>query len=103
MNYEAVQMANLLSKLEDKFNLNVDKVHMLCMMVGRWNSSGEVKITDVLKSFTRTSRATTHRAIKELVSDKLIKEVKSPDDRRTKYLVPGAKFDRYIRTIGEML
>lgn len=103
MNYEAIQMANLLDKLEDRFNLNTAKVHMLRVMVDRWNASGAVKITDILKTFTRTSRATTHRAIKELVSDKLIKEVKNSDDRRTKYLVPGAKFDRYIRTIGEML
>lgn len=103
MNYEAIQMANLLDKLEAKFNVDANKVQMLRMVVDCWAMGGSMKVTDMLKNYQRTSRATTHRVLKELVSSKLLREQQDTNDRRVRYLMPGAKFDRYIRTIGEML
>ena len=103
MNHASIQLSDLLCKLEDKFNIDAHKVHMLRMAADCWGVEVKVRVTDLLEMYQRTSRATTHRAIKELVSSKLLQEQGDKEDRRVKFLTPGAKFNKYEQAIKEGL
>ena len=101
LNDAVVALSNTLWRVKDKFGVNSHKVHMLRMMVEWWDSGRPIKVTQVMDLYTDTSRAITHRMIRELVSSKLLKEQPSKDDKRVKFLVPGAKFDAYAKAIKE--
>jgi len=103
MNQELTKLALLLTKLEAKFDIDVEKVHLLNTVNSRWTSDKTVRVTDLLKAYTRTSRATTHRMIKELVSDKLLAFGYDDEDKRAKYLNPGAKLDKAITEIQKVM
>lgn len=94
-----LSLSELLRRLDSKFKVNTEQLHMLSLAAAYWKTNTPLKVTDVLMMFTRTSRATTHRAIKSLVHNKLLQEQASKEDKRIKYLVPGAKFDKYAEEI----
>ena len=103
MNHELTTLALLLSKLETKFGVDVEKVHLLNLVNSRWNASKTVRVTDLLKAYTRTSRATTHRMVKELVSGKILAFSYDEEDKRAKYLIPGAKFKKATTEIQKVM
>lgn len=100
---EAIKLSNLLLRLENKFNVTEDGVHMLRIVKDEWDAHEPVRVTDILKKFTRTSRATTHHTLRELVSARLLREETTPDDKRVKYLVPGPKFAKYEEEIKKVM
>lgn len=97
---DVVGLSNTLWRVEDKFNVDHHKIHMLRMLVEWWDYGRAVKTTDMLNSYDGVSRATAHRMVKELVSNKILKNVPSTDDKRVKNLVPGQKFEAYAKAIG---
>lgn len=96
---EIVALSDVLDRLETKFDLTQHKVHILRMMVDRWEKNTPVYVLDVVNGFDRLSRATTHRMLKELVSVKLVKETVGAHDRRTRLLTPGAKFESCLKEL----
>ena len=95
-------LSDQLWMLEEKFNVDAHKVHMMRCAVDVWESdSGGLRVTDLLSLYTSTSRATTHRMIRELIASKLLKGISSIEDKRVKLLVPGQKFEAYVKAIGD--
>jgi hypothetical protein len=97
------QLSGLLGRLESKYGLNYHKVRMLSIASVYWEEGALVRVGDILNAYEDTSRATTHRAIRELVSSKVLREEVSGDDRRVKFLQPGLKFDVLLKDIGKLL
>lgn len=97
------QLGGLLGRLESKYGLNYHKIRMLSIASVRWEEGAPVRVGDILDAYEGASRATTHRAIKELVSIGLFREKIPTDDLRVKFLQPGLKFDALIKDIGKLL
>ena len=97
------QLSGLLGRLESKYGLDYHKVRMLSIASVYWEEGAPVRVSDILNVYEDTSRATTHRAIRELVSVGLFREKIPADDRRVKFLQPGLKFDVLLKDIGKLL
>ncbi len=95
-----VGLSNTLYRLHTTFNVDQHKVHMMGLLVGWWDAGYPVRVTDVLNSYEDVSRATAHRMVKELVSNKILKTAPCADDKRIKFLAPGQKFEAYAKAIG---
>jgi DNA-binding MarR family transcriptional regulator len=82
---------------KDKFGLNPFEVIILDEVIRK----GEVTIMALLDEFWRTSPATTHKHIKNLISRKMLKLEVSPTDGRVKVLKEGCKFKELAKYLGE--
>ena len=96
------QLSGLLGRLESKYGLDYHKLRMLSIASVYWEADMPVRVTDILNMYEGASRATTHRALKELVSVGLFREKIPTDDKRVKFLQPGLKFDVLIKEIGKL-
>lgn len=97
------QLGGLMARLETKYDMNPHKLRMLSIASMYWEEDVPVRVTDILNAYEDASRATTHRAIRELVSVGLFREKIPDDDRRIKFLQPGLKFDALLKDIGKLL
>jgi len=97
---KVVALSDMLRRLKDKFEVNSHKVHLLRVAATYWDDDAKLKVTDLVYGYTYTSRAITHRMVRELVSSKLLKETPSKEDKRVKFLSPGAKFEAFAQAIG---
>lgn len=97
------QLGGLLARLEHKYGMDYHKLRILSMTSVYWEGDVPVRVTDILNAYEDASRATTHRAVRELVSVGLFREKIPDDDRRIKFLQPGLKFDALLKDIGKLL
>lgn len=81
----------LITKLETKFGLDQHKLHLLGIADEYWDTGRAARVTDLLNAYEGTSRATTHKAIKELVDAGMFTLIDSRDDKRVKFVAPGKK------------
>jgi uncharacterized protein YunC (DUF1805 family) len=88
---KVLKWANTIGKLEKTFALDMNKIHLLGIADGYWAKGGAVKVTELLKLYNGASRATTHRAIQELVEAGLMHMVGNNEDKRVRLLHPGKK------------
>lgn len=88
---KVLEWANTIGKLEKTFGLDLHKIHLLGIADKYWVKGSAVKVTELLKLYDGTSRATTHRAIQELVGAGLLHMVGSDEDKRVRFLHPGKK------------
>lgn len=98
---EAKTLSDFLLRLENKLSIDTEKVHLLGIAANAWAGGKDLRVTDLLELSQRTSRATTHRMIKELVSQKIFQVAKSDEDKRTRQLIAGPKFVKYTEAIGK--
>lgn len=96
------QLGGLMARLEAKYDMNPHKLRMLSIASVYWEADMPVRVTDILNMYEGASRATTHRALKELVSVGLFREKIPTDDKRVKFLQPGLKFDALTKEIGKL-
>ena len=80
-----------INKLEKTFELDLTKIHLLGIADKYWVKGTAVKVTELINIYHGASRATTHKAIKELVDAELLHMVSSEDDGRVRFLHPGKK------------
>ena len=83
--------AGTIAKLEKTFGLDLNKIHLLGIADEYWTKGSAVKVTELLKIYNGASRATTHKAIQELVEVGLLHMVGNDEDRRVRFLHPGKK------------
>lgn len=83
--------ANTIAKMERTFGIDITKIHLLGIADDYWRGGAAVKVTELINIYDGASRATTHKAIKELVESGLLHMVDSEDDRRVRFLHPGKK------------
>ena len=95
----ASSMRWMLNKLDDRFNIGENEIHLLGIAADYWVDNKSLRVTDLLEVHTRTSRATTHKAVRALVKSNLLKETQSKGDKREKFLTAGTKFAMYVKTL----
>lgn len=83
--------ATTLHKLEKSFGLDMTKLHLLGVADKYWVRGSAVKVTELINIYHGASRATTHKAIKELIEAELLCMVGSEEDGRVRFLHPGKK------------
>ena len=86
-----LKWSTTITKLEDTYGLDLNKIHLLGIAGKTWNKGGTLRVTDLMGTYQGASRATTHKAIKELVDKELFHVVSSEDDGRVRFLHPGKK------------
>lgn len=96
-------VSSALTAVAKKYEVDSHKLHLLALIEAPWSLGNPLRITDLIKIYTGTSSATTHKAIKELVAAKLLKEVDSKHDKRERFLHPGAKFSCLEKDFGVWL
>ena len=85
---------------EDKYGINPISL-MIIDYVLEEEKVREVTIMNLLESFWRTSRATTHKYFKKLVAKKIFVLKRSKVDGRVKIIEKGSKFDEFIAYMEE--
>ena len=86
--------AAILSLLETKYGIDSHKLQLLGLAQAHWEQDIRLRVTDLLKSYSGTCRAITHRSIKELEDAKMFKLVSGGEDKRERLVHPGAFFSR---------
>jgi DNA-binding MarR family transcriptional regulator len=81
----------MMTKIENKFGVDAHKLHLLGIADEYWARGSAVRVTELIDKYEGASRATTHKAIKELVSADFLRMVGDDNDRRVRYLHPGKK------------
>jgi hypothetical protein len=86
--------SNKINKLEETYGVDVHKMHLLGIAEKAWGKKTPLRVTDLLDTYQNAARATTHKAIKELVEGELLHMVGSEDDGRVRFLQPGRKLSQ---------
>jgi len=98
---EITAASTLLTKLRIRFGVDEHKIHVMGLVARCWERGESVKVMELIKMYKRTSTATTHKAVQELVSNRLIKKQPSKEDKRVVYIVPGMQMKNYIKVLRE--
>lgn len=98
-----ITVSSALTVVAKKYGIDNHKLHLLALIEGQCGLGSPLRVTDLIKKYAGTSPATTHKAIKELVGAKLVKEVDSKHDKREKFLHPGSKFSCLEKDFGVWL
>lgn len=89
-----LKWSTTITKLEDTYGLDLNKIHLLGIAEKAWSKGGTVRVTDLIGIYRGASRATTHKAIKELIDKELFHMVGSEEDGRVRFLHPGKKLSQ---------
>lgn len=90
------RLSVLLHDLKQEFGIDEHKIHLLGMVdtVYKDNNGDAVNVTTLIEMYDGTSRATTHKAIKDMVAQDLLRLENSTDDGRVRWVYPGKNFAR---------
>lgn len=91
--------SEMITKAEKAYGIDINKIHLLGIAEDMWSNGYAVCVTELINKYTGASRATTHKAIKELVSAGLLRMVDSDDDKRVRYLEPGKNLQKLERLL----
>lgn len=91
--------SDIFIKAEKMYGLDMTKIHLLGIADKFWDQGDAVRVTELINKYSGASRATTHKAIKELIDAELLRVVNSTDDGRVRYLHPGKK----LKTLEKLL
>lgn len=86
-----LKWSTTITKLEDTYGVDAHKIHLLGIAEKAWTKGGTLRVTDLMGTYQGASRATTHKAIKDLIDQELFRVVGSDDDKRIRFLHPGKK------------
>ena len=91
--------SEMITKAEKVYGIDVNKIHLLGITQKMWGAGHTVCVTELINKYAGASRATTHKAIKELVDAGLLRMVDSDDDKRVRYLEPGKNLQKLERLL----
>lgn len=83
--------SNKITKLEQTYGVDVHKMHLLGIAEKAWGKKIALRVTDLLDAYQNAARATTHKAIKDLIAQELFRVVGSEEDGRVRFLQPGKR------------
>lgn len=99
-----IRLLNLLGAIRElaPFNtLSADEELMLDDLIVRWHRDKAVRMSDMLKTDTQSSRTTTHRRLVALRDKGVIILDDDPQDKRAKFIIPGPKAETYLKLFRE--
>lgn len=90
------RLSVLLHDLKEEFGIDEHKIHLLGIVgtLYKDNDKDAVKVTSLIEMYDGTSRATTHKAIKDMVEKDLLRLEGSNKDGRVRWVYPGKNFAR---------
>jgi len=99
-----IRLLNLLGAIRElaPFNtLSADEELMLDDLLVRWHRDKAVRMSDMLKTDTQSSRTTIHRRLVSLRDKGVIILGEDPQDKRAKFIIPGPKAETYLKLFRE--
>lgn len=91
--------AAVMFMLEARYGIDSHKLQLLGLAQAHWEQDIRLRVTDLLKSYSGTCRAITHRSIKELEDAKMFKLISGGEDKRERLVHPGAFFSRLEKNL----
>ena len=86
-----LKWSNKIVKLEEVYGVDAHKIHLLGIAEKAWRKKTPMRVTDLLDAYQNAARATTHKAIKDLIAQELFSVVGSEEYGRVRFLYPGKK------------
>ena len=101
-----IRLLNLLGAIRDlsPFDMmTADEEELLRDLVVRWNSSGEITVSEIMKSLAGVSETTAYRRLISLRNKGLVSVRVDKSDKRVKFVEPTSLAEDYARRIHEVL
>jgi DNA-binding transcriptional ArsR family regulator len=101
-----IRLLNLLGAIRDLSPFDVmtaDEEELLRDLVVRWNSSGEITVSEIMKSLAGVSETTAYRRLISLRDKGLVSLRVDKSDKRVKFVEPTSLAEDYARRILDAL
>jgi DNA-binding transcriptional ArsR family regulator len=101
-----IRLLNLLGAIRDLSPFDVmtaDEEELLRDLVVRWNSSGEITVSEIMKSLADVSETTAYRRLISLRDKGLVSLRVDKSDKRVKFVEPTSLADDYAQRIRQVM
>lgn len=95
------QLAEALTGLQDKYNIDSTDILILNAVIGMWKQ-GDVRTMQFIKTFKGSSQATAHARMKKLLECGLLTRAGDEKNLRVKKLEPTPKTSELVDYLGSL-